>query len=147
MIRIEVTEHAFNPWELVAEFQQQPTFIASQSGANVIFVGTMRNFNEGDTVEAMCLEHYPAMTQKQLADLVNAALARWSLNHVLLVHRVGELRPSDPIVLVAVWSAHRQASFEACREIMETLKHQAPFWKKETLKDGTTRWVEKNTAG
>ncbi|TXH67396.1 MAG: molybdenum cofactor biosynthesis protein MoaE [Thiothrix sp.] len=147
MIEIVVTETIFNPWDAIQTFQQQPEFNAQQSGANAVFVGTMRDFNEGEQVQAMRLEHYPAMTQKHLQQVVDKAVVDWGLNHVLLQHRVGDLIPAEPIVLVAVWSAHRRASFKACRQIMEDLKHQAPFWKQETLKDGTQRWVEKNTAG
>lgn len=147
MIKIQVTDTAFDPWQAIQVFQQQPSFNAKQSGANAVFVGTMRDFNEGDPVQAMRLEHYPAMTQKHLQQLVDKACVDWELDHVLLTHRVGELIPAEPIVLVAVWSAHRRASFEACRQIMEDLKHQAPFWKQETLNDGSRRWVEKNTAG
>ncbi len=147
MIQIEVSEHAFAPWARLHDFQQQAGFVASQSGANAVFVGTMRDFNAGDDVQAMRLEHYPAMTERKLQDIVQAATAQWALDHALLLHRVGNLLPGEPIVLVAVWSAHRNASFEACRQIMEELKHNAPFWKHETLRSGDTRWVEKNTAG
>ncbi|HMT93025.1 molybdenum cofactor biosynthesis protein MoaE [uncultured Thiothrix sp.] len=147
MIEITITDTAFDPWQAIQVFQQQPSFNAQQSGANAIFVGTMRDFNAGDLVQAMRLEHYPAMTQKHLQQLVDKACTDWGLNHVLLIHRVGTLIPAEPIVLVAVWSDHRRASFEACRQIMEDLKHQAPFWKQETLNDGSQRWVEKNTAG
>lgn len=147
MIEIEVSTSAFDPWQALQQFQQQPAFNTKQSGANAVFVGTMRDFNEGELVQAMRLEHYPLMTQKHLQHLVDQACIAWNLDHVLLKHRVGELLPGEPIVLVAVWSAHRRASFEACRQLMEDLKHQAPFWKQETLSDGSTRWVEKNTAG
>lgn len=147
MIEIAVSENAFDPWQAIQQFQQTPEFNAAHSGANTVFVGSMRDFNEGDLVQAMRLEHYPAMTIKHLQQLVDKACVDWSLDHVLLKHRVGELLPSEPIVLIAVWSAHRRASFEACRQIMEDLKHQAPFWKQETLNDGSTRWVSKNTAG
>ena len=147
MIITEIHEQAFDPWQRMVSFQQDAGFTASQSGANAVFVGTMRDFNEGDDVTAMRLEHYPAMTQKQLEQITEQATAEWSLDHVLLAHRVGDILPGDPIVLVAVWSAHRNASFTACRHIMETLKHKAPFWKQETLKGGEQRWVEKNTAG
>lgn len=147
MLSIEVTEQAFDPWQVLQTFQQHAEFNAQLSGANAIFVGTMRDFNEGDAVQAMRLEHYPAMTHNYLQTLVQQAAEQWQLDHVLVKHRVGDLKPSEPIVLVAVWSAHRRASFEACRQIMEDLKHQAPFWKQETLQDGSTRWVEKNTAG
>ncbi|PID99991.1 MAG: molybdopterin converting factor [Thiothrix nivea] len=147
MIHIAIHEHGFDPYTELQAFQQQDEFIASHCGANALFIGTLRDFNEGDDVQAMQLEHYPAMTQKQLKIITEKATAKWSPDHVLLLHRVGEILPGEPIVLVAVWSAHRHASFEACRWIMEELKHQAPFWKQETLKNGETRWVEKNTAG
>lgn len=147
MLQIEVSEQAFDPWQALQQFQQQAAFNSSQSGANAVFIGTMRDFNEGDLIRAMRLEHYPAMTHKHLNALITKAAEQWQLDHVLVKHRVGELQPGEPIVLVAVWSAHRRASFEACRQIMEDLKHQAPFWKQETLNNGSTRWVEKNTAG
>jgi len=107
----------------------------------------MRDFNEGDDVTSMTLEHYPKMTEKQLNEIVDDASSKWSLLNVLVVHRVGKILPSEPIVLVTVWSSHRVDAFEACRFIMEDLKHKAPFWKQETLKEGDTRWVEENTAG
>ncbi len=147
MIRIAINDDTLVPWAELDTFQQQAAFNAAQCGANALFIGTMRDFNDGDDVTAMRLEHYPAMTEKKLRTLVEQAIAEHALDHVLLVHRVGEILPGDPIVLVAVWSAHRNAAFVACREIMEALKHQAPFWKQETLPDGTQRWVEKNTAG
>lgn len=147
MIHIAIHKQGFDPYAELSAFQQRDEFIAGQCGANALFIGTMRDFNEGDGVQAMRLEHYPAMTQKQLAAITDKATAEWSLDHVLLLHRVGEILPGEPIVLVAVWSAHRNASFEACRWIMEELKHHAPFWKQETLRDGEVRWVERNTAG
>lgn len=94
----------------------------------------------------MTLEHYPGMTEKELERIVEEARENWSLLDELIIHRVGELLPNDPIVLVAVWSAHRKDAFEACRHIMEALKSRAPFWKKEQL-DSSSRWVEKNTDG
>jgi molybdopterin synthase catalytic subunit len=115
-------------------------------GAAAVFVGTMRDINEGDAVQSMSLEHYPGMTEKELERIVDEARSRWQLLDELIVHRVGELGPNDPIVLVAVWSAHRKDAFEACRHIMEALKSRAPFWKKEQLDEGY-RWVEKNTDG
>lgn len=143
---IEVREAPFDPWHYLAERQAQQGASAC-SGATAVFVGTMRDFNEGDTVQAMYLEHYPGMTERQLEALAAATLQEWSLDDVLIVHRVGEITPAQPIVLVAVWSAHRAEAFDACRHLMETLKHSAPFWKRETLLDGAVRWVEKNTPG
>lgn len=147
MIHIQIHNQGFEPYPLLTAFQQRDAFTASQCGANALFIGTMRDFNEGDDVQAMRLEHYPAMTQKQLETITETAIEKWRLDHVLLVHRVGDILPGEPIVLVAVWSAHRNASFEACRWVMEELKHTAPFWKRETLRNGEVRWVDKNTAG
>ncbi len=147
MIQITIHEQDFEPYAQLAAFQQRDEFIASQCGANALFIGTMRDFNEGDNIQAMRLEHYPAMTQKQLEMITESSVEKWGLNHALVAHRVGDILPGEPIVLVAVWSAHRNASFDACRQIMEELKHNAPFWKRETLSTGEERWVEKNTAG
>lgn len=147
MIHISIHEQSLEPYTQLTAFQQRDEFIAGQSGANALFIGTMRDFNEGDNVQAMRLEHYPAMTQKQLEIITESSVEKWALNHVLVAHRVGDILPGDPIVLVATWSAHRNASFDACRWIMEALKHTAPFWKQETLSSGESRWVEKNTAG
>ena len=113
-------------------------------GATAVFVGSMRDFNEGDDVQQMWLEHYPGMTEKHLQTIADEAMQKWDLLDVLLVHRVGEINPGDPIVLVAAWSAHRAAAFDASRYLMEELKSRAPFWKKEQL-DSSSRWVEKNT--
>jgi molybdopterin synthase catalytic subunit len=94
----------------------------------------------------MVLEHYPGMTESYLEKISREAGRRWALMDSLIVHRVGELLPGEPIVLVAVWSAHRKAAFEASRYLMEELKSKAPFWKKEQLEQGN-RWVERNTPG
>lgn len=110
-------------------------------GAIASFVGLARDLNEGSGVAAMTLEHYPGMTEKALAELVDDANARWALQDVTVIHRVGRLLPGDPIVLVAVASRHRGEAFAACEFIMDYLKTQAPFWKKEETPDGA-RWVE-----
>ena len=115
-------------------------------GATTVFVGSMRDLNLGDDVTRMNLEYYPGMTERRLEQIVKESQSRWDLLDVLIMHRVGEIHPGDSIVLVAVWTAHRNAAFEACRQIVETLKHTAPFWKKETVKDGEL-WVENNTLG
>lgn len=104
----------------------------------------MRDFNEGTSVRAMTLEHYPGMTENHLEQIGQDAKAHWPILDGLIIHRVGEVQPGDPIVLIAVWSAHRSAAFEACRFLIEDLKSRAPFWKQETLAEGA-RWVEKNT--
>ena len=110
-------------------------------GAIACFIGVVRDLNDGDSVASMTLEHYPGMTEKALEGIVAQAHRRWDLNEALVVHRVGELRPTDPIVLVIVTSAHRGAAFAACEFIMDYLKTEAPFWKKEATPTGT-RWVE-----
>jgi len=110
-------------------------------GAIASFVGLARDLNEGSGVAAMTLEHYPGMTEKALAALVDDACSRWTLLDVTVIHRVGRLLPGDPIVLVAVASLHRGEAFDACEFIMDYLKTQAPFWKKEETTEGE-RWVE-----
>lgn len=110
-------------------------------GAVVSFVGLVRDVNEGLDVHAMELEHYPGMTEKALEDIVQQAHRRWHLQDCLVIHRVGPLRPLDQIVLVAVASAHRGEAFAACEFIMDYLKTQAPFWKKEQTPQGA-RWVD-----
>ncbi len=142
---VVVTAESFEPWEVLRAHEQSLAQRA-KVGACAVFVGSMRDFNEGDAVHGMVLEHYPGMTERHLARIVAEAKARWTLEDVLVVHRTGELLPSDPIVLVAVWSGHRREAFEACRHVMEDLKSKAPFWKKERLETGV-RWVEHNTPG
>ncbi len=143
---IEVREGELQPWRELAEYEAARGG-RNDVGATAVFVGSMRDFNAGDSVKGMFLEHYPGMTERQLERLVEEAHTRWSLLDVLLLHRVGEIRPTDPIVLVVVWSSHRREAFEACRWLMEELKSRAPFWKKEHLAEGGSRWVAKNTPG
>ncbi|APX93320.1 molybdenum cofactor biosynthesis protein MoaE [Halomonas sp. 1513] len=112
----------------------------SDIGAVVCFTGLVRDFNEKPDVEALSLEHYPGMTEAALGQIVAEAEQRWPLQGVRLIHRVGRLAPGDPIVLVAVASAHRRAAFEACDFIMDYLKTRAPFWKKEHTRHGAY-WV------
>lgn len=145
-MKIQISREPIDPWQEVACYPQTVAALKGRFGATAVFVGTMRDFNEGDTVSAMNLEHYPGMTEKSLREIAGAAMARWDLLDVLVVHRVGDLLPNDPIVVVAAWAAHRAAAFDASRFIMEELKSSAPFWKKETLPD-RQRWVESNTAG
>jgi molybdopterin synthase catalytic subunit len=109
-------------------------------GAVASFIGTVRDLNEGDAVSSMVLEHYPGMTEKALQDIVAQAKARWDIADALIVHRIGELKPGDQIVLVVTTSAHRGDAFAACEFLMDYLKTQAPFWKKEHTAQGA-RWV------
>lgn len=143
---IKITTADFNPWQELQDYQVAAN-MAGKFGATSVFVGTMRDFNEGDAVQGMTLEHYPGMTEKQLAVIINAASAQWPVLDVLVVHKVGDIFPNQPIVLVAVWTTHRGDAFDACRYIMEALKSNAPFWKKERLSTEKSRWVGKNTDG
>ena len=110
-------------------------------GAIAAFIGTVRDLNDDATVSKLTLEHYPGMTETALAEIVEAAKARFDIRDVLVVHRVGTLLPGDQIVLVVVTSAHRGMAFDACEYVMDFLKTRAPFWKKEQRPDGE-RWVE-----
>ncbi len=110
-------------------------------GAVVSFVGYVRDFNDGQPVAGMLLEHYPGMTEKALSGIEAEARGRWPLLKVEIIHRVGSLEPGEPIVFVGTSSAHRQAAFDACAFIMDYLKTRAPFWKKERTPEGE-RWVE-----
>ncbi|MBL8485426.1 MAG: molybdopterin synthase catalytic subunit MoaE [Rhodocyclaceae bacterium] len=114
-------------------------------GACASFVGLVRAANDGRGVAAMTLEHYPGMTEAALEDIVQQAGRRWNILDTLVIHRYGELRPGDRIVLVVVIGAHRGEAFAACEFIMDYLKTQAPFWKKESTPDGQ-RWVEAKTS-
>lgn len=110
-------------------------------GAVASFVGLVRDANDGTSVSAMTLEHYPGMTERALDEICAQAHARWDLIDTLVIHRVGALRPGDRIVLVGVSSAHRGDAFAACEFIMDYLKTRAPFWKREDTPQGP-RWVE-----
>ncbi|WJF88967.1 molybdopterin synthase catalytic subunit MoaE [Paraburkholderia bonniea] len=112
-----------------------------QAGAVACFVGVVRDLNDGSVVQSMALEHYPGMTERALANIADAARARWPGIDVLIVHRVGKLLPCDQIVLVATTAAHRGEAFASCEFVMDFLKTQAPFWKKEATDEGE-RWVD-----
>ena len=111
-------------------------------GAIVTFTGTVREMTKDGPIQKMSLEHYPGMTEKQLTAIEQEAHKRWPLQGTTIIHRYGELKPGDNIVLTITLSAHRQAAFDAAAFIMDFLKTQAPFWKKETLKEGQAKWVE-----
>ena len=110
-------------------------------GATVVFIGHVREFSDHRKIQSMTLEHYPPMTEKSIMDIVYQATTRWEIIDALVIHRVGMLLPQDPIVMVAVVGGHRGTAFAACEYIMDYLKTQAPFWKKEHTPDGS-RWVE-----
>lgn len=114
----------------------------SSTGAVVTFTGLVRDINQGEQISALVLEHYPAMTEKALFDIVEQAKSRWSIINATVIHRVGELKLLDQIVFVGIASLHRGDAFAACEFIMDYLKTQAPFWKKETNSEGESYWVD-----
>ena len=136
------------PFDSLAELKNYQALPGSpgKTGAIGIFIGTMRDFNEGEEVSSMTLEHYPGMTEKHLRDICARAEQQWPILDVLVLHRTGDIEIGDDIVLIAAWAAHRGDAMDATRFIIEDLKHRAPFWKKETVKHGE-RWVEQNTSG
>jgi molybdopterin synthase catalytic subunit len=127
-------------FDVAAELAAMRT-ASADIGAVVSFIGQVRDINDGDAVSTLTLEHYPGMTERALEQIEQEAKSRWDINGSLIIHRVGTLQPLDQIVLVAVASAHRGEAFKACEFIMDYLKTQAPFWKKESTPDGE-RWVE-----
>ncbi|WP_374708176.1 molybdopterin synthase catalytic subunit MoaE [Salinicola avicenniae] len=136
MIDVRVQQAGFD----VGHEQQRLLSGRTDIGAVVSFTGLVRDFNERPDVRALTLEHFPGMTERALTDIAEEACQRWGLDAVTVVHRVGELQPGDPIVLVVVGSAHRRAAFEACDFVMDILKTRAPFWKKEHTSSGDY-WV------
>jgi len=135
MIRVQT-----GPFDVNAEIERLRA-ADSRVGAIACFIGVVRDLSDGATVASMTLEHYPGMTEKALDAIVDQARSRWELYDVLVVHRVGTLQPTDPIVLVIVTSAHRGDAFAACVFVMDYLKTEAPFWKKEATPHGV-RWVD-----
>lgn len=122
------------------------TGTSTDAGAIVTFTGTVRGESHGQRLILMELEHYPGMTEAELARIEQQAAARWPLTASLIIHRYGRLLPGDNIVLVVTVSRHRQAAFAAAEFLMDYLKTRAPFWKKETLSDGTGGWVDAREA-
>lgn len=136
-MKIAVQNEAFDlAAEVGALYRSNP-----KVGAVASFLGLVRDINEGQGISAMTLEHYPGMTERALVEIVEQARSRWQLLDVCVIHRVGPLYPTDPIVLVAVASSHRGDAFAACEFIMDFLKTRAPFWKKEATPEGE-KWVD-----
>lgn len=137
MPRVSIQTHDFDLSAEVAALRAGDARV----GAVCAFVGTVRDRNDGQSVSTMELEHYPGMTEKAIEAMIDAAHQRFDVHGVRVIHRVGVLQPQDQIVLVAVTSAHRGEAFQACEFLMDYLKTQAPFWKKEQTPDGA-RWVD-----
>lgn len=133
---VRVQREAFDAGAEIAQRSSVPDV-----GAVASFVGVMRDRNDGNAIASMTLEHYPGMTERALEAIIEQARSRWEIVDALIVHRVGELWPTDPIVLVVVTAAHRAPAFSACEFIMDYLKTEAPFWKKEVTSAGE-RWVD-----
>lgn len=137
MVAVRVQEDDFDIGREMRALAGQNTEI----GAIVSFVGTVRGESGGKRLARMTLEHYPGMTERELVRIETEAAKRWPLTGSLIVHRVGALSPGEQIVLVLTASAHRHAAFEAAEFIMDFLKSDAPFWKKEETADGSSDWV------
>ncbi len=137
-IQIRVEPQDF---ELGAEYERLRQRSPS-SGAIVVFTGLVRDFNAEGGLNGIILEHYPSMTRKSLNAIAKKALEHWELEGVTIVHRIGELQNHEQIVLVGVSARHRAAAFDGARYIMDYLKTEAPFWKKEVTPDGEADWVE-----
>jgi molybdopterin synthase catalytic subunit len=136
-LEIRVQEQDFDLGHEVSRMRAGKTSI----GAIAAFVGLVRDINEESGVSSLTLEHYPGMTEKSLANIADEAARRWQILDATIIHRIGELHPTDQIVLVAVASSHRGDAFSACEFIMDYLKTKAPFWKREEGEDGV-RWVD-----
>lgn len=142
-MKVEIKDAPFDPY--VATVGYEKMLPNGKHGGVVTFVGTMRDFNDGHNVSSMFLDYYPRMTEQHILSVMEEAARFANILDAFVVHRVGEIKPSEPIVLVAVWAAHRADAFDACRYIINYLKERAPFWKRETTPAGN-RWVEHNTA-
>ena len=139
--RVSIQTHDFDLAAEVAALRGKDTRV----GAVCSFVGTVRDRNDGSTIASMELEHYPGMTEKAIEAMIDEAHRRFDILGARVVHRVGLLQPLDQIMMVAVISAHRGESFQACEFLMDYLKTQAPFWKKEQTPEGA-RWVDARVA-
>lgn len=124
----------------MAEMAAFPADAIAGAGSSVTFIGTVRDYSEATDILAMEIEHYPGMTERELERISAEAAQRYDILDSLIMHRYGRLAPQDNIVMVAVWSRHRAAAFDACRFLIDVLKTSAPFWKKEITPEGV-RWV------
>ena len=137
-----LTTDSLDPAAEITRCQAQQT--SGAFGARVDFTGYLRDFNEGRQVSSLFLEHYPGMTEKAMSEVCDRARSRWPVQEILLVHRVGNLLPGDPIVLITVWSIHRSDAFDACRFLISELKRSVPLWKQERSREEEV-WVARNT--
>jgi len=133
---IKVQQETFDVSDIIEQLMQSRKDI----GAAVTFTGYVRDLSTNNNLKSLFLEHYPGMTEQSLTSIAEQAKKRWPIDDIAIIHRIGNLKPSEPIVLVATLSAHRKAAFHAAEFIMDYLKTDAPFWKKEITKDGD-EWV------
>jgi len=136
-VLVKVQREDFDPMAEMAAF---PADAIAGAGSSVTFIGTVRDYSEATDILAMEIEHYPGMTERELERISAEAAQRYDILDSLIMHRYGRLAPQDNIVMVAVWSRHRAAAFDACRFLIDVLKTSAPFWKKEITPEGV-RWV------
>lgn len=145
MNKVILYEKNFDPYQILKDFDIK-TKLKGLSGAQSVFIGYMRTTNQDrEDIISMKLDFYPDMTYRYLENLCNNAKNKYKLDKVLIVHRVGNVVPGDCLVIVGCWSKHRKESNKAVSDILEDLKHNAPFWKKEFFSDTSFRWVEENT--
>jgi len=140
-MHIEIREQDFD----LGEEYQALIDASENSGAQVVFTGRVRHFSDTTSIKSLVLSHYPGMTEKVIREICGRACQRWEIQAIRVIHRIGELRPNDQIVMVGVSSEHRANAFSAAEFIMDTLKTEAFFWKKEQLDDGRERWLDMKT--
>jgi molybdopterin synthase catalytic subunit len=141
-IRVQVTGELLDPYRVLAE--ASASVPPGVCGACASFIGTVRGGDNAEPLDGMYLEHYPGMAEREIEAVCRDAQNRWNTSHIEVWHRVGELKPGEPIVVVGVWSHHRAEAFDACRAVIGYLKERAPFWKREQSNTGR-RWVVTNT--
>ena len=146
-LRITLHATAFEPLEALAQWQQELLSGGqTPSAAESLFIGRVRGeAADGSTLAALELEHYPGMTERQLEQLAQDCMARHGVSHCLIQHRVGRVLPGEAIVLVAIGADRRGPAQRCCQELLEALKHDAPFWKRELHADGRSAWITGNT--
>jgi len=142
MQRISLRDHPFDPYFELSAFSAQLGETRHLYGAESHFIGTMRSFNEGEPVTTLWLEHYPGMTEREIARIIDEERTRLHFGPALVIHRTGKLEPGEPIVLIALFSAHRRAALDGTQQIIERLKHEAPFWKKSERPRGTLGGIQ-----
>ena len=144
-MKIEIIGEKFDPWQSLVDYKKNDLQNDPKIGASSVFLGTMRDFNEDDDVTGMELQHYPGMTEAQIRTLALESAYRHGVDAVLVIHRVGQLPKGEPIVLVAVAANRRGPAMRCGQEVLEALKHRAPFWKREWC-DGEGVWLSGNTS-